>query len=144
MQIQQAADENSDPSGRRQVWKCESSRSSTTVKEYAQYQQRVYLGQVCNFYLCTFYLYLRASHHPPSSLPSPSSFPSSSSPSPLSSPLFLPPLLSPLFLPPLFSHPPLSPPLSSLPLSPPLFPSLLLLLSPPHSSPSLLSPLPSG
>lgn len=46
-QIQQAADENSDSSGRRQVWKCESSRSFTTIKEYAGYQKRVFLGQVC-------------------------------------------------------------------------------------------------
>lgn len=45
-QIQQAADENADPSGRRQVWKCESSRSFTTIKEYAGYQRRVAEGQV--------------------------------------------------------------------------------------------------
>lgn len=46
LQIQQAADENTDPSGRRQVWKCESNRSFTTIKEYAGYQQRVAMGQV--------------------------------------------------------------------------------------------------
>jgi len=40
-QIQQAADENWDPAGRRQVWKCESSKSLTTIKEYASYQQKV-------------------------------------------------------------------------------------------------------
>uniref|UniRef100_A0A3Q4AZD2 Lysine-specific demethylase 6B n=1 Tax=Mola mola TaxID=94237 RepID=A0A3Q4AZD2_MOLML len=37
-QIQQPADENWDPSGARQTWPCESSRSHTTIAKYAQYQ----------------------------------------------------------------------------------------------------------
>ena len=38
-QVQQAADENTDPSGRKQIWRCESSRSKTTIQEYAEYQK---------------------------------------------------------------------------------------------------------
>ncbi|XP_075062531.1 lysine-specific demethylase 6B isoform X2 [Mixophyes fleayi] len=37
-QVQQPSDENWDPSGTRQVWHCESSRSHTTIAKYAQYQ----------------------------------------------------------------------------------------------------------
>lgn len=37
-QVQQPADENWDPSGSRQTWPCESSRSHTTIAKYAQYQ----------------------------------------------------------------------------------------------------------
>ncbi|XP_056426063.1 lysine-specific demethylase 6B [Hyla sarda] len=37
-QVQQPSDENWDPSGTRQVWPCESSRSHTTIAKYAQYQ----------------------------------------------------------------------------------------------------------
>ncbi|XP_030636747.1 lysine-specific demethylase 6B [Chanos chanos] len=37
-QVQQAADENWDPSGTGQTWPCESSRSHTTIAKYAQYQ----------------------------------------------------------------------------------------------------------
>uniref|UniRef100_A0A8C6STW6 Lysine-specific demethylase 6B n=1 Tax=Neogobius melanostomus TaxID=47308 RepID=A0A8C6STW6_9GOBI len=37
-QVQQPADENWDPSGTRQTWPCESSRSHTTIAKYAQYQ----------------------------------------------------------------------------------------------------------
>uniref|UniRef100_A0A1X7VP21 JmjC domain-containing protein n=1 Tax=Amphimedon queenslandica TaxID=400682 RepID=A0A1X7VP21_AMPQE len=40
-QILQAVDKNYDPSGKKQVWKCESSRSSTTVKEYGEYQKDI-------------------------------------------------------------------------------------------------------
>lgn len=37
-QVQQPADENWDPSGSKQTWPCESSRSHTTIAKYAQYQ----------------------------------------------------------------------------------------------------------
>lgn len=37
-QVQQPSDENWDPSGTRQIWHCESSRSHTTIAKYAQYQ----------------------------------------------------------------------------------------------------------
>ncbi|XP_018421336.1 PREDICTED: lysine-specific demethylase 6B isoform X2 [Nanorana parkeri] len=37
-QVQQPSDENWDPSGSRQIWHCESSRSHTTIAKYAQYQ----------------------------------------------------------------------------------------------------------
>ncbi|KAM8974472.1 lysine-specific demethylase 6B [Pelodytes ibericus] len=37
-QVQQPSDENWDPSGTKQVWHCESSRSHTTIAKYAQYQ----------------------------------------------------------------------------------------------------------
>nr|XP_020665260.1 lysine-specific demethylase 6B [Pogona vitticeps] len=37
-QVQQPSDENWDPSGTKQVWPCESSRSHTTIAKYAQYQ----------------------------------------------------------------------------------------------------------
>uniref|UniRef100_A0A3B3Z6J7 [histone H3]-trimethyl-L-lysine(27) demethylase n=1 Tax=Periophthalmus magnuspinnatus TaxID=409849 RepID=A0A3B3Z6J7_9GOBI len=37
-QVQQPADENWDPSGTKQTWPCESSRSHTTIAKYAQYQ----------------------------------------------------------------------------------------------------------
>ncbi|XP_072006033.1 lysine-specific demethylase 6B isoform X2 [Engystomops pustulosus] len=37
-QVQQPSDENWDPSGTRQIWHCESSRSHTTISKYAQYQ----------------------------------------------------------------------------------------------------------
>ncbi|KAK7909368.1 hypothetical protein WMY93_014052 [Mugilogobius chulae] len=37
-QVQQPADENWDPTGTKQTWPCESSRSHTTIAKYAQYQ----------------------------------------------------------------------------------------------------------
>ena len=40
-QMKQAADENCDLASGRQVWKCESSKSVTTVAEYATYQQKM-------------------------------------------------------------------------------------------------------
>ena len=39
--MKQAPDENSDVVSGKQVWKCESSKSITTVTEYARYQQRM-------------------------------------------------------------------------------------------------------
>ena len=44
-QIPQAADENWDVGGRRQVWRCESSKSQTTIREYASYQRKVLLEE---------------------------------------------------------------------------------------------------
>ncbi len=41
VQIQQAADENWDPDWQYQVWKCESTKSLTTIGEYASYQYSV-------------------------------------------------------------------------------------------------------
>jgi tetratricopeptide (TPR) repeat protein len=40
-QMKQAADENCDVGSGRQIWKCESSKSVTTVAEYARYQQNM-------------------------------------------------------------------------------------------------------
>ncbi|XP_009694200.1 PREDICTED: lysine-specific demethylase 6A isoform X3 [Cariama cristata] len=37
-QLLQPADENWDPTGTRKIWRCESSRSHTTIAKYAQYQ----------------------------------------------------------------------------------------------------------
>lgn len=37
-QLAQPTDENWDPSGARKMWRCESSRSHTTIVKYAQYQ----------------------------------------------------------------------------------------------------------
>lgn len=37
-QLAQPTDENWDPSGSRKMWRCESSRSHTTILKYAQYQ----------------------------------------------------------------------------------------------------------
>ncbi|XP_063070079.1 lysine-specific demethylase 6A isoform X3 [Engraulis encrasicolus] len=37
-QLSQPTDENWDPSGTRKMWRCESSRSHTTIAKYAQYQ----------------------------------------------------------------------------------------------------------
>ena len=37
-QLDQPTDENWDPSGCRRMWRCESSRSHTTIAKYAQYQ----------------------------------------------------------------------------------------------------------
>lgn len=37
-QLAQPTDENWDPSGSRKMWRCESSRSHTTIIKYAQYQ----------------------------------------------------------------------------------------------------------
>ena len=37
-QLAQPTDENWDPSGSRKMWRCESSRSHTTIVKYAQYQ----------------------------------------------------------------------------------------------------------
>lgn len=37
-QLAQPTDENWDPSGNRKMWRCESSRSHTTIIKYAQYQ----------------------------------------------------------------------------------------------------------
>ncbi|XP_078526583.1 lysine-specific demethylase 6B isoform X2 [Lissotriton helveticus] len=37
-QVQQPSDQNWDPTGSKQVWPCESSRSHTTIAKYAQYQ----------------------------------------------------------------------------------------------------------
>ena len=39
--MKQAVDENCDVGSRRQIWKCESSKSVTTVAEYARYQQNM-------------------------------------------------------------------------------------------------------
>ena len=41
LQMKQAADENCDIVSGKQVWKCESSKSITTVAEYASYQQKM-------------------------------------------------------------------------------------------------------
>lgn len=40
-QMKQAADENCDVVTGKQIWRCESSKSITTVTEYARYQQRM-------------------------------------------------------------------------------------------------------
>lgn len=37
-QLAQPTDENWDPSGSKKMWRCESSRSHTTIIKYAQYQ----------------------------------------------------------------------------------------------------------
>lgn len=37
-QLLQPADENWDPTGTKKIWRCESSRSHTTIAKYAQYQ----------------------------------------------------------------------------------------------------------
>ena len=47
LQMQQAPNENFDLTGRKQVWKCESNRCATTIKEYSEYQKKVELGEVC-------------------------------------------------------------------------------------------------
>ena len=39
--VKQAADENCDMASGRQVWRCESSKSVTTVTEYERYQQKM-------------------------------------------------------------------------------------------------------
>ena len=39
--MKQAADENCDVVTGRQAWKCESSKTVTTVNEYAKYQQKM-------------------------------------------------------------------------------------------------------
>ena len=39
--MKQEADENCDVVSGKQVWKCESSKSITTVSEYARYQQKI-------------------------------------------------------------------------------------------------------
>lgn len=37
-QLSQPADENWDPAGTKKMWRCESTRSHTTIAKYAQYQ----------------------------------------------------------------------------------------------------------
>ena len=39
--MKQEADENCDVVSGKQVWKCDSSKSITTVSEYARYQQKI-------------------------------------------------------------------------------------------------------
>ncbi len=51
MQVQQAADENTELNGHKQVWRCESQRTYTTVKEYAKYQKQMLQKKVSYNYV---------------------------------------------------------------------------------------------
>lgn len=48
VQVQQASDKNNDPNNQKQIWRCESQRTFTTVKEYANYQKEVLRKQKSN------------------------------------------------------------------------------------------------
>lgn len=61
-QLLQPADENWDPTGTKKIWRCESSRSHTTIAKYAQYQAssfqeslRVNMLLLCKLEFCSLY-----------------------------------------------------------------------------------------
>lgn len=69
-QLFQPTDENWDITGTRKSWRCESSRSHTTISKYAQYQASSFQESLRVSTICSYYLWLRLPLHgnDPSSL----------------------------------------------------------------------------